>query len=61
SLRDEVNVLKEQNATLEQESTDLGVKVADLATSVKVREQDVVDLDAQVAFAKSQSDNFVGA
>ncbi|GJZ36000.1 hypothetical protein Tco_0581817 [Tanacetum coccineum] len=60
SLRDEVNVLKEQNAALEQESTDLGVKVADLAASVKVREQEVVDLDAQVAFAKSQSDNLAG-
>ncbi|GKE83421.1 hypothetical protein Tco_1557163, partial [Tanacetum coccineum] len=60
SLRDEVNVLKEQNAALEQESTDLGVKVADLAASVKVREQEVADLDAQVAFAKSQSDNLAG-
>ncbi|GJZ44065.1 hypothetical protein Tco_0591320 [Tanacetum coccineum] len=58
SLRDEVKVLKEQNATLEQERTDLGVKVADLAASVKVREQEVADLDAQVTFAKSQSDNF---
>ncbi|GJU99668.1 hypothetical protein Tco_1328939 [Tanacetum coccineum] len=48
SLRDEVQVLKEQNATLEQERTDLGVKVADLAASVKVREQEVADLDAQV-------------
>ncbi|GJX50711.1 hypothetical protein Tco_0277556 [Tanacetum coccineum] len=57
SLRDEVKVLKEQNATLEQERTDLGVKVADLAASVKVREQEVADLDAQVTFAKSQSDN----
>ncbi|GKA01378.1 hypothetical protein Tco_0674043 [Tanacetum coccineum] len=56
-LRDEVDVLKEQNVALEQESTDLGVKVADLAASVKVREQEVADLDAQVAFAKSQSDN----
>ncbi|GJX93381.1 hypothetical protein Tco_0347967 [Tanacetum coccineum] len=46
SLRDEVNVLKEQNAALEQESTDLGVKVADLVASVKVREQEVADLDA---------------
>ncbi|GJZ12012.1 hypothetical protein Tco_0546771 [Tanacetum coccineum] len=60
SLRYEVNVLKEQNAALEQESTDLGVKVADLAASVKVREQEVADLDAQVAFAKSQSDNLAG-
>ncbi|GKD63276.1 hypothetical protein Tco_1305384, partial [Tanacetum coccineum] len=38
----------QQNAALEQESTDLGVKVADLAASVKVREQEVADLDAQV-------------
>ncbi|GJV15961.1 hypothetical protein Tco_1361284 [Tanacetum coccineum] len=60
SLRDEVNVLKEQNATLEQESIDLGVKVADLAALVKVREQEVVDLDAQVASTKSQSDNLSG-
>ncbi|GKD79144.1 hypothetical protein Tco_1341765, partial [Tanacetum coccineum] len=59
-LLDEVNVLKEQNAALEQESTNLGVKVADLAASVKVREQEVAHLDAQVAFAKSQSDNLAG-
>ncbi|GJV92298.1 hypothetical protein Tco_1540111 [Tanacetum coccineum] len=58
SLRDEVKVLKEQNAALEQEKTDLSVKVANLAASVKVREQEVADLDAQVTFAKSQSDNF---
>ncbi|GJZ93391.1 hypothetical protein Tco_0665456, partial [Tanacetum coccineum] len=57
SLRDEVKVLKEQNATLKQERIDLGVKVADLAASVKVREQEVAGLDAQVTFAKSQSDN----
>ncbi|GJY06746.1 gypsy type transposase [Tanacetum coccineum] len=57
-LHDEVKVLKEQNATLEQEKTDLSVKVADLVASVKVREQEVADLDAQVTFAKSQSDNF---
>ncbi|GKA84648.1 hypothetical protein Tco_0806243 [Tanacetum coccineum] len=48
SLRDEVTVLKEQNAALEQEKTDLGVRVADLAASVKVREQEVADLYAQV-------------
>ncbi|GJS92449.1 hypothetical protein Tco_0799417 [Tanacetum coccineum] len=57
SLRDEVKVLKEQNTALEQERTNLSVKVADLAASVKVREQEVADLDAQVTFAKSQSDN----
>ncbi|GJY17439.1 hypothetical protein Tco_0388930 [Tanacetum coccineum] len=54
SLRDEVKVLKEQKTTLEQERTDLGVKVADLATSVKVREQEVADLDAQ--FEKFQDE-----
>ncbi|GJX13055.1 hypothetical protein Tco_0204813 [Tanacetum coccineum] len=59
-IENEVKVLKEQNATLEQESTDLGVKVANLAALVKVREQEVADLDAQVTFAKSQSDNFAG-
>ncbi|GKA70782.1 hypothetical protein Tco_0776921, partial [Tanacetum coccineum] len=52
-----LKVLKEQNAALEQESTDLGVRVSDLTASVKVREQEVADLDAQVIFAKSQSDN----
>ncbi|GJV45698.1 hypothetical protein Tco_1430234 [Tanacetum coccineum] len=57
-LRDEMKVPKEQNATLEQEKIDLSVKVADLAASVKVREQEVADLDAQVTFVKSQSDNF---
>ncbi|GKC45383.1 hypothetical protein Tco_1063105 [Tanacetum coccineum] len=59
SLRDEVKVLKEQNAALEQEKIDLSVKVADLATLVKVGEQEVADLDAQVTFVKSQSDNFM--
>ncbi|GJZ55455.1 hypothetical protein Tco_0610648 [Tanacetum coccineum] len=48
SLRDEVKVLKEQNASLEQEKIDLSVKVADIAASVKVKEQEVADLDAQV-------------
>ncbi|GJS71471.1 hypothetical protein Tco_0704312 [Tanacetum coccineum] len=38
SLRDEVKVLKEQNAALEQEKTDLSVKVSNLATLVKVHE-----------------------
>ncbi|GJY30020.1 hypothetical protein Tco_0405787, partial [Tanacetum coccineum] len=58
SLQDEVKVLKEQNAALEQEKTDLSVKVADLAASVKVREQEVADLDAQITFSKCLSDNF---
>ncbi|GJY82146.1 hypothetical protein Tco_0494897 [Tanacetum coccineum] len=41
SLRDEVKVLKEQNAALEQEKTDLSVKVADLVASVKVHEPEM--------------------
>ncbi|GJX84641.1 hypothetical protein Tco_0335415 [Tanacetum coccineum] len=57
SLRDEVKVLKEQNATLEQERTDLGMKVADLAASVKVREQEVADLDAQFQDEKMKEVN----
>ncbi|GKD59242.1 hypothetical protein Tco_1296751 [Tanacetum coccineum] len=35
----------------------LRVRVADLAASVKVKEQEVAYLDAQISFAKSQSDN----
>ncbi|GJX56928.1 hypothetical protein Tco_0286825 [Tanacetum coccineum] len=52
-------LVKEAEAaeSIRLQSTDLGVKVADLAASVKVREQEVADLDAQVTFAKSQSDN----
>ncbi|GKB62317.1 hypothetical protein Tco_0918503 [Tanacetum coccineum] len=53
-------LVKEAESVEAIQSTDLGVKVADLAASVKVREQEVADLDAQVAFAKSQSDNFAG-
>ncbi|GJW29598.1 hypothetical protein Tco_0046473 [Tanacetum coccineum] len=56
SLQDEVKVLKEHNATLEKEKTNPGVKVADLAASFKVREQEVADLDTQVTFVKSESD-----
>ncbi|GJV72024.1 hypothetical protein Tco_1492019 [Tanacetum coccineum] len=61
----EIETLKAQLLVKEAEaaeairlqSTNLGVKVADLAASVKVREQEVADLDAQVTFAKSESDN----
>ncbi|GJU79668.1 hypothetical protein Tco_1282033, partial [Tanacetum coccineum] len=59
SLQDEVKALKEHNVTLEKENNDLGVKVADLAASVKVREQEVADLDALVTFVKFQKDNLV--
>nr|GFA24826.1 hypothetical protein [Tanacetum cinerariifolium]GFA39864.1 hypothetical protein [Tanacetum cinerariifolium] len=36
------------------------VKVTDLSTSVKVREQEVADLDAQVTAVKLQNNNLVG-
>ncbi|GJV61187.1 hypothetical protein Tco_1467287 [Tanacetum coccineum] len=49
SLQDEVKILRDHNTTLEKEKSELDVKVADLATSVKVKEQEVADLDAQVA------------
>ncbi|GKA26256.1 hypothetical protein Tco_0712365 [Tanacetum coccineum] len=38
SLKDEVRILREYNTTLEEEKSELGEKVADLATSVKVHE-----------------------
>ncbi|GJT48803.1 putative gypsy type transposase, partial [Tanacetum coccineum] len=60
SLRDEVHVLKDHNTGLEQEKSELVVKVSDLAASVKVREQEAADLDAQVTAVNSQSDNLVG-
>ncbi|GKA19233.1 hypothetical protein Tco_0699148 [Tanacetum coccineum] len=59
SLRDEAHVLKERNTTLEKEKGELEVKVADLTASVKVKEQEVADLDAMVTSVKSQNDNLV--
>ncbi|GJU13656.1 hypothetical protein Tco_1136052 [Tanacetum coccineum] len=59
SLLDEAQVLKEHNTTLEKEKCELEVKVADLAASVKVREQDVDDLDDVVTSVKSQNDSLV--
>nr|GEW05365.1 putative transposase (putative), gypsy type [Tanacetum cinerariifolium] len=47
-LRDEAQALKERNINLEKEKSELEVKVTDLAASVKVREQEVADLDAVV-------------
>ncbi|GJT94230.1 hypothetical protein Tco_1083075 [Tanacetum coccineum] len=58
-MQDEVRVLKDCNTTLEKEKSELNVKVADLAASVKVREQEAADLDAMVTFVKSQNDNHV--
>nr|GEV93629.1 hypothetical protein [Tanacetum cinerariifolium] len=62
SLRSELGFLRDQNTALEREreKNELDVKVTDLSTSVKVRKQDVVDLDAQVTTVKLQNDNLVG-
>nr|GEU99598.1 transposase (putative), gypsy type [Tanacetum cinerariifolium] len=51
-LRDETQTLKERNINLEKEKSELEVKVIDLAASVKVREQEVADLDAVVTSVK---------
>nr|GEY43447.1 hypothetical protein [Tanacetum cinerariifolium] len=45
-LRDEAQALKERNTYLEKEKSELEIKVTNLAASVKVREQEVADLDA---------------
>nr|GEU67982.1 transposase (putative), gypsy type [Tanacetum cinerariifolium] len=60
SLRSEVGFLRDQNIALEREKNELDVKVTDLSASVKVREQEVADLDAQVTAVKLQNDNLVG-
>nr|GEW89004.1 reverse transcriptase domain-containing protein [Tanacetum cinerariifolium] len=60
SLRSGLGVLRDQNAALEREKNELGVKVTDLSASVRVREQDVADLDAQVTAVKLENDNLVG-
>ncbi|GJY42502.1 hypothetical protein Tco_0429772 [Tanacetum coccineum] len=59
SLLDEAHVLKEHNTTLEKEKSELEIKVADLAALVKVREQEVADLDAVVTSVKSRNDSLV--
>ncbi|GJX35085.1 hypothetical protein Tco_0246642 [Tanacetum coccineum] len=59
SLQVEVEALKEHNTILEKKKNELDVKVVDLVASVKVREQEVADLDAVVASVKSQNDNLV--
>ncbi|GJX63006.1 hypothetical protein Tco_0295906 [Tanacetum coccineum] len=55
SLQDEVKVLRDHNTTLEKEKSEVNVKVADLAVSVKVKEQEVANLDAQVHELKTSS------
>nr|GFC29935.1 hypothetical protein [Tanacetum cinerariifolium] len=59
SIQGEVETLKEHNIIIEKDKNELGVKVVDLAASVKVREQEVADLDVVVTFIKSQNDNLV--
>nr|GEW05066.1 hypothetical protein [Tanacetum cinerariifolium] len=59
SLQSEVAALKERNNLLEIEKNRLDVKVANLAASVKVRQQEVADLDAVVTSVKLQNDNLV--
>nr|GEV71381.1 ribosomal protein L5, mitochondrial [Tanacetum cinerariifolium] len=48
SLMGEVGFLRDQNIALERGKNELNVKVIDLSASVRVREQEVADLDAQV-------------
>nr|GEU64217.1 ribonuclease H-like domain-containing protein [Tanacetum cinerariifolium] len=60
SLRSEVGVLRDQNATLEREKNELDVKVTDLSASVRVREQMVADLDAHITAVKLQNNDYVG-
>nr|GEW97046.1 hypothetical protein [Tanacetum cinerariifolium] len=48
SLQGEVRILRDHKATLEREKNELSVKVTDLSALVKVREQEVANLDAQV-------------
>ncbi|GKD21101.1 hypothetical protein Tco_1222804, partial [Tanacetum coccineum] len=57
SLRDDIQALTGHNTTLENEKSELDVKVTNLAASIKVREQEVADLDDQVTAVKLQSDN----
>ncbi|GJX63737.1 hypothetical protein Tco_0296637 [Tanacetum coccineum] len=59
SLQDEIRSLKERNAALEKEKGELGVRVVDLSTSVKVREQEAAALDAVVTTVKLQNDRLV--
>nr|GEW63093.1 hypothetical protein [Tanacetum cinerariifolium] len=57
--RDETQTLKERNIILEKEKSELEVKVTDLTASVKVREQEVADLNVVVTSVKLQNDSLV--
>ncbi|GKA25702.1 hypothetical protein Tco_0711811, partial [Tanacetum coccineum] len=56
SLQDEIKYLKERNTALEKEKGVLDVRVADLAATVKVREQKAADSDAMITTVKLQND-----
>ncbi|GKA68699.1 hypothetical protein Tco_0768616 [Tanacetum coccineum] len=56
SLQDEIKSLKERNTALEKEKGVSDVRVADLAATVKVREQEAADSDAMVTTVKLQND-----
>nr|GFA67658.1 hypothetical protein [Tanacetum cinerariifolium] len=49
SLRGEIGVLRDQSTALEREKNELSVKVTDLSASVKVREQEVHELEISSA------------
>ncbi|GJZ49624.1 hypothetical protein Tco_0603814, partial [Tanacetum coccineum] len=56
-LRAEVQALADRNTVLEGEKSELDVKVADLVATVKVRKQEVADLDDVVTSVKVHNDN----
>ncbi|GKB42400.1 hypothetical protein Tco_0887342 [Tanacetum coccineum] len=53
---DEIKFLKERNTALEEEKGVLDVKVANLAATVKVKEQEAADSDVMVTTVKLQND-----
>ncbi|GJS11570.1 hypothetical protein Tco_0368366 [Tanacetum coccineum] len=57
SCCDELKLLKESNVALQEEKGLLDVKVADLAATVKVREQEAADSDAMVTIVKLQNNS----
>ncbi|GKB13788.1 hypothetical protein Tco_0847711 [Tanacetum coccineum] len=58
-LQDEIRSLNERNAAFEKEKGELGVRVVDLSTSVKVREQAAAALDAVATTVKLQNDRLI--
>nr|GEZ24595.1 hypothetical protein [Tanacetum cinerariifolium] len=59
-LLKEAEAAKAIRLRAEREKNELSVKVTDLSASVKVKEQEVADLDAQVTAIKLHNDNLVG-